>query len=190
MLGQQSTEVTINAAWTSLFNSGGSGWNDPGQWAVGLYRVELSVENELAATAWFKVTDDTEVAIDTDSTATLSSQLTRLAERLHWTKDGLSYVEQRALGALSRIQQLDQDLSSNVASLPWVLDGTTGDERGALEHLALLAQQDVALATDVSGLSWLADIVSAKEWDALRSITLLGDRDPVLARQLVGLPTA
>jgi hypothetical protein len=188
VFAQQSTEVSINAGWTSLWHSVGTGWNDPGQWAVGLYRVELFIENEFAATAWFKVTGDAQGAIDTDSMATLSSQLAQLADRLPWTKDDLSYVEQRAFSALSRILQEGQDLASNVASLPWVLDGITSNERGALEHLALLAQQDVPLATDLAGLSWLADIVSATEWDALRSITLLGDCDLALARQLVGFP--
>ena len=188
ILAQQSTEVTINADWTSIWHSVGSGWTDPGQWAVGLYRAELSIEDELAATAWFKVTDDAQVAIDPDTLTNLPGQQAQLAERLSWTKDGLSYVEQRAFGALSRILSEDQDLASTVASLPWVLDGMTSDERGALEHFALLAQQDVALATDVAGLTCLADIVSATEWDALRSITLLADRDPELSRQLLGLP--
>ena len=184
---QQSTEVAVNANWTSLWHSAGSGWNDPGQWAVGRYRVELSIENELAATAWFEITDDFKLVLDQGSLVDLPSQLQQLAEGLPWTKDGLSYVEQRALGALSHIQQEDPDLAASVASLPWTLDGITSDERGALEHLALLSQQSTTLAVAVAGLPWLTDLVSNTEWDALRSITLLGDRDPLLAHQLIGL---
>ena len=185
---QQSAEVTINADWTSIWHSVGSGWNDPGQWAAGLYRVELSIENELTATAWFKIIDDAPVTIDSSSTATLSAQQAQLAARLPWTTDGLSYVEQRAFDALPVISKEDQVLASHVTSLPWVLDTITNDERGALEHLALLSQEDVALATELTGLSWLADIVSATEWAALRSITLIGEQDPELARQLIRLP--
>ena len=108
MFSQQSAEVAIQAGWTSLWHSVGSGWTDPGQWDVGLYRVELSIGNALAAKAWFRITDDAQVVVATDSVVALTGQLAQLAERLPWTTDGFSYAEQRAVGALSRILQEDQ----------------------------------------------------------------------------------
>ena len=163
ILVQQSTAVTIQPDWTSSRHTVGSGWSDPGEWAAGRYSAELSIDGQLVATAWFEITEDPQLILDQGSPLTLPIQLQQLAERLPWTQDGLSYVEQRALAALWHVHQEDRELASYVASLPWTLDSITSDERGALEHLALLAKQDIVLASGLARLPWLADHVSSEE---------------------------
>ncbi len=188
ILVQQRTAATIQTDWTSSRHTVGSGWSDPGEWAAGRYSAELSIDGELVATTWFEITEDPQLILDQGSPLTLPSQLQQLAERLPWTQDGLSYVEQRALGALWHMQREDRELACYVASLPWTLDSITSDERGALEHLALLAKQATVLASGLARVPWLANHVSSAEWDVLRTITLIGDRDPKLAQQLASLP--
>ena len=58
VFGTQTKETCLEASWTSSYHNTGKGWNEPGMWQAGTYKVELSVEHKLIANGSFEVYED------------------------------------------------------------------------------------------------------------------------------------
>jgi serine/threonine protein kinase len=50
-----SADYHLEADWTTSWHAKGWGWDDPGKWSVGTYRVELYVDGQLAVSSSFEI---------------------------------------------------------------------------------------------------------------------------------------
>ena len=89
--------------------SAGSGQSS--RWRAGLYRVDLLVDGELAASEEFEIVD---------SEIPASGPFLELQNGLPWAEQPLGLDEENALLALSSIMETDAALAAQVASLPWM----------------------------------------------------------------------
>jgi serine/threonine protein kinase len=55
VLAEQSYNPYIEADWTGSNHTFGWGWDEPNNWPVGSYRVDLVVEGDLIASNWFEI---------------------------------------------------------------------------------------------------------------------------------------
>lgn len=55
VLARQTNNTSIHAGWTTSFHSLGWGWQEPGNWSPGIYRVELSVNGKHVASGTFEI---------------------------------------------------------------------------------------------------------------------------------------
>jgi hypothetical protein len=61
-IGKQTDEFNIKPEWQSCYyNSTGYGYNDLGKWALGTYRVEVYLDNNLAGSTSFEIINSTQL---------------------------------------------------------------------------------------------------------------------------------
>ena len=149
------------------------GYRSPLQWKPGLYKVELFIDGQLAASEDFDIVD---------SPIPREGPFLDLREGLPWNTWQPSVDEEKALLALAGLMEIDPSLAAFVASRPWVQQTPTEEGRGALQLFDILAREDLDLAKRVVSFSWLADDVTKDEWLTLRTLTLLAVRDAEWAR--------
>ena len=178
IFAHQTAGSHVDTGWRISWRTRGRGWSDPGNWKVGTYRVDLTVDGDLIASSPFEIVD--RPILTTDS-------FNYLRGRLPWASDPLPSNKVRDLVALSSLMERDSGHASSVASLPWVYEGPIGASRGALELLDVLSEVDIGLAKRLTGVSWLSDDVTSDEQRALKSITLLAELDVSLAESLAAL---
>ena len=145
----------------------------PLQWKPGLYKVELFIDGQLAASEDFDIVD---------SPVPREGPFLDLRENLPWNTWQPSVDEEKALLALAGLMETDPSLATLVASRPWVQQTPTEEGRGALQLFDILAREDLDLAKQVIGFSWLADDVTNDEWLTARALTLLAVRDAAWAK--------
>jgi len=54
-MGRFTEESHIEAGWSSSWHTSGWGWDEPGEWSVGTYRVELYIEGDMVASDTFEI---------------------------------------------------------------------------------------------------------------------------------------
>lgn len=182
VFAEHTREDSVDTGWTSSSTSYARGWRTPGNWRPGVYRVELSIDDQPVAAGEFEIVDH---AIPQ------TGAFAALREGLEWADGGLgaaSLEEKRGLLALAGLARIDEELASTAAGLPWVGDGPDQTGFQSLQALEVLARQDVELAKRLIGLPWMADGSTRDEWLALRAFTLLAAQDPHLAGVIADLP--
>ena len=170
---RETTDAHIEAGWTATTRTMWRGFRQPSQWATGLYKVELFIDEQLVASGEFEIVD---------SPLPTEGPFGDLRQSLRWNTWQPSVDEEKALSALLGLMEIDPSLATLVASLPWVQHVPTDEGRGALQLFDILAREDLDLAKIVIGFPWLADDVTKDEWLTLRTLTLLAVRDVAWAR--------
>ena len=173
IFSRRSLDSYVDAGWTGSRRSWRTGWRLPRQWRTGLYKVELFIDEEVAASGEFEIVD---------SRLPTEGPFGDLRQSLRWNTWQPSVDEEKALSALLGLMEIDPSLATLVASLPWVQHVPTDEGRGALQLFDILAREDLDLAKRVIGFPWLADDVTKDEWLTLRTLTLLAVRDVAWAR--------
>ncbi len=57
LFGQHSIDCSVEPGWHNSYHFRGQGWDDPGQWPVGTYRVDLFSEGVIIASGSFEIYD-------------------------------------------------------------------------------------------------------------------------------------
>jgi hypothetical protein len=58
LMGESEGRVETNPEWETYYHSQGWGWEEPGNWSPGDYRVEIEIDHEPRKTAEFTIYDD------------------------------------------------------------------------------------------------------------------------------------
>jgi hypothetical protein len=78
-MGDGTVNVDISSEWESTNLWGGWGWNDPGNWPIGNYRVEIWFGNSKVGEGYFSIYDDrTSTSTTTTTTAPTPEEKTYL----------------------------------------------------------------------------------------------------------------
>ena len=179
VFSRQTAEAYVKEGRTNSWRSRGRGWREPRKWRPGVYKVELSIDEQLVASGEFEIVD---------SRIPVEGPFADLTENLAWASLPWSLEEELALLSLTGLMETDPKLASDAASLPWVRESLTGEGRRVLQLLDILAREDVELAKRVVALPWLADDMTKDEWLALRALTLLAAKDAAVAGFIADFP--
>ncbi len=174
----QTLAANLPAASTLSSNALGTGWTLPGNWPIGIYKVELSVDSKLVASGEFEVVDPL---------FPFSERFLAIRDSLPWSTGALSYDNRRDVESLATLMRRSPDLATTVASYTWVKAGPTAANRGALEYLSLMAGQDLVLAEQVAGMRWVKDGITKDEWASLKYFNIISQHSRPLARSLASL---
>ena len=173
VFANETSNAYVDQGWTSSSRSQGRGWRSPRQWQNGLYKVELSIDEQEVASGEFEIVD---------SRIPIEGPFADLRQGLAWASPPWSLEEEAPLLSLAGLMETDPTLASEIASLPWIRDSLTDEESRVIQVLDIMAREDVDLARRVVGFSWLADDVTMDEWLALRTLTLLAVYDTAVAK--------
>jgi hypothetical protein len=156
----------------------GSGWTLPGNWPIGIYKVDLTVDSKLVASGEFEIVDPL---------VPFSERFLAILDDLAWSTGSLTYDNRRDLESLASLMRKDPDLAETVASYSWVKAGPSAANRGALQYLALLANQDLVLTKKLADTRWIKDEITKDEWAALKYFNILSQQSRPLARSLAAI---
>ena len=170
--------ANLPAASTLSSNASGSGWTLPGNWPIGIYKVDLSVDSKLVASGEFEIVD---------LLVPFSERYFAILDGLAWSTGALSYDNRRDMESLASLMRKDPGLAATVAAYSWVKAGPSSTNRGALEYLALLANQDLVLTKQLADTPWLRDGITKNEWVALKYFNIISQQSRPLARSLAAI---
>ena len=161
---------------------------------IDLWLLDAELGSAIARQSW--VTDD-EQAGDAERSrfdnrrileelnviAAKDIELARLAVRLPWFSDSLTYDELAFLGHLAELATRDQESARLITSFPWFTDGSFDgmDASYGLRSLNELATRDVELSRRIVEL-WLAE--GFPPWRTLRYVASFAWKDIEVARRL------
>ena len=170
------TKKYIGEGWSNSWHTSGLGWERPGNWRNGTYRVELFIEEQLVASGEFHVIFSP--ILDKDSHAAID-------RILEWGAARRTLEERSGRLALEGMMEIDSELAISTAVLPWVRTQLTGKILRFLHTLAIMARRDVSLAKWAVALPWVEDGLTDDEELALRTLALLAVNDPDVANDLI-----
>ena len=174
----QDFDTHVEKGWTRSSPHRSRGWREPGKWGLGAYRVDLSVDDDLIASAEFQVVEGPALG---------SGPFLDIRSTLPWAEGTPTLSEQADLIALAGLMESAPALASQAAALPWVQQGPREENRGALQHLSIMGRLSPPLARQMLERVWLADGISEDERLVIKTLTLLAREDISVAEQVVDL---
>ena len=174
----QDFDTHVEKGWTRSSPHRSRGWREPGKWGLGAYRVDLSVDDDLIASAEFQVVEGPALG---------SGPFLDIRSTLPWAEGTLTLSEQADLIALAGLMESAPALASQAAALPWVQQGPREENRGALQHLSIMGRLRPPLARQMLERVWLADGISEDERLVIKTLTLLAREDISVAEQVADL---
>ena len=174
----QDFDTHVGKGWTRSSPHRSRGWGEPGKWGLGAYRVDLSVDDDLIASAEFQVVEGPALG---------SGPFLDIRSTLPWAEGTPTLSEQADLIALAGLMESAPALASQAAALPWVQQGPREENRGALQHLSIMGRLSPPLARQMLELVWLADGISEDERLVIKTLTLLAREDISVAEQVADL---
>ena len=107
---------------------------------------------------------------------------------MRWTRDGISYNEERALAHIDAMRRQDLALAQILIGFPWIRDDIRSNEVSGLEAINTIARLDPSLAKTIVGFPWVRDKMEVREREAVQALKLLAITDLSLAREIASFP--
>ena len=150
-------------------------------------RKSWVTDDEQAGDAERPRLDDRRILEELNVIAAKDIELARLAVRLPWFSDSLTYDELGFLGYLAELATKDQESARLITSFPWFADGSfhRTDALLGLRALNELATMDVELSRRIVEF-WLAE--GFPPWPTLRYVARFAWKDMEIARRLAEVP--
>ena len=106
MLNRLTHNASIPAG--SILSSGALawGWTLPGNWPIGVYKVDLNVDSKLVASGELEVVD---------LLIPFSGRFLAIRDDLTWSTGSLTYDNQRDLESLTALMRTDPNMAAPVA---------------------------------------------------------------------------